>query len=46
MTRRQLTDGEWEFIGPYLPIDRYGPYPEWLRQQFEGVFWRFRTGGQ
>ncbi|MGI5143318.1 MULTISPECIES: hypothetical protein [unclassified Streptomyces] len=33
MTRVQLTDEEWEFIGPYLPIGEYGPYPEWLRQQ-------------
>ncbi|MGW5932380.1 IS5 family transposase [Streptomyces anulatus] len=41
-----LTDGEWEFIGPYLPIGEFGPYPERLRQQFEGVIWRFRTGGQ
>ncbi|MBM9503061.1 transposase [Streptomyces sp. KK5PA1] len=46
MTRAQLTDMEWEFIDPYLPIGRYGPYPERLRQQFEGVIWRFRTGGQ
>ncbi|WP_346158473.1 transposase, partial [Nonomuraea recticatena] len=46
MTRVQLTDAEWEFIGPYLPIGEYGPYPERLRQQFEGVIWRFRTGGQ
>ncbi|GAA2846555.1 hypothetical protein GCM10010517_03300 [Streptosporangium fragile] len=46
MTRAQLTDEEWEFIGPYLPIGRYGPCPERLRQQFEGVIWRFRTGGQ
>ncbi|MDX6430985.1 MAG: hypothetical protein QOE54_3351 [Streptosporangiaceae bacterium] len=46
MTRVQLTDFEWEFIGPYLPIGGYGPYPERLRQQFEGVIWRFRTGGQ
>ncbi len=46
MTRVQLTDEEWEFIGPYLPIGRYGPYPARLRQQFEGVLWRFRTGGQ
>jgi transposase len=37
---------EWEFIGPYLPIGEYGPYPERLRQQFEGVIWRFKTGGQ
>jgi len=42
----QLTDAEWEFVEPYLPIGRYGPYPERLRQQFEGVIWRFRTGGQ
>ncbi|RKN02792.1 IS5 family transposase, partial [Streptomyces radicis] len=46
MTRVQLTDDEWEFIGPYLPIGEYGPYPERLRQQFEGVIWRFKTGGQ
>ncbi|MDO0930320.1 transposase [Streptomyces sp. DG2A-72] len=42
----QLTDSEWEFIKPYLPVGEYGPYPERLRQQFEGVIWRFRTGGQ
>lgn len=46
MTRLQLTYAEWEFIGPCLPIGEYGPYPERLRQQFEGVIWRFRTGGQ
>lgn len=46
MTRAQLTDADWEFIGPYLPIGEYGPYPERLRQQFEGVIWRFKTGGQ
>jgi transposase len=46
MTRVQLTDTEWEFIEPYLPIGRYGPYPERLRQQFEGVIWKFRSGGQ
>ncbi|WP_406445343.1 hypothetical protein OHB00_49255 [Streptomyces sp. NBC_00631] len=34
------------FIVPYLPIGEYGPYPERLRQQFEGVIWRFKTGGQ
>ncbi|WP_078941282.1 IS5 family transposase [Streptomyces cellulosae] len=46
MTQVQLTDTEWEFIGPYLPIGEYGPYPQRLRQQFEGVIWRFKTGGQ
>ncbi len=46
MTRVQLTYVEWEFIGPNLPIGEYGPYPERLRQQFEGVVRRFKTGGQ
>jgi transposase len=46
VTQVQLTDAEWEFIGPHLPIGQYGPYPERLRQQFEGVIWRFKTGGQ
>jgi transposase len=46
MTRAQLTDAEWEFIEPYLPIGEYGPYPVRLREQFEGVVWRFATGAQ
>lgn len=46
MTRAQLMDAEWEFIAPYLPIGEFGPHPERLRQQFEGVIWRFGTGGQ
>ncbi|WP_159025265.1 hypothetical protein [Streptomyces pluripotens] len=44
--RMQLFDGEGEFIEPYLPISEYGPYPERLRQQFEGVFWRFATSSR
>ncbi|WP_370081448.1 transposase [Streptacidiphilus sp. MAP12-16] len=46
MTRVQLSDAEWEFIEPYLPVGEYGPYPGRLRQQFEGVIRRFKTGGQ
>lgn len=46
MTQVQLSDAEWESIESYLPISRFGPYPERLRQQCEGVIWRFRTGGQ
>ncbi len=46
MTRAQLTDDEWRFIEPYLPIGEYGPYPERLREQFEGVIWKFRSGAQ
>ncbi|MEW2135801.1 hypothetical protein AB0892_04205 [Streptomyces sp. NPDC005409] len=45
MTRRQLTDAQQKFIGPYLPIGRYGSYPERLREQFEGVIWRFSSSG-
>ncbi len=40
VTRVQLTDPDWEFIEPYLPIGEYGPYPKRLRQQFEGVILR------
>lgn len=43
MTRRQLTDAQWKFIGSYLPIGRFGPYPERLREQFEGMIWRLRS---
>ena len=46
MTRRQLSDDEWALIEPLLPIGRFGPYPHRLRDQFEGVIWRFRTGSQ
>ena len=46
VTRRQLTDEQWKLIEPFLPIGEYGPYPERLREQFEGVIWRFRTSSQ
>lgn len=46
MTRRELSDAEWVLIEPHLPIGRFGPYPQRLREQFEGVIWRFRTGSQ
>lgn len=46
MTRRQLSDEQWQLIEPFLPIGDYGPYPERLREQFEGVIWRFRTSSQ
>ncbi|MFF3878366.1 IS5/IS1182 family transposase, partial [Streptomyces sp. NPDC001978] len=44
MLRRELSDVDWELISPYLPIGQYGPYPERLRDQLEGIIWRFRTG--
>lgn len=31
---------------PLLPIGAYGPYPHRLRDHFEGVIWRFRSGAQ
>lgn len=46
MTRRQLAHKYWEFVEPYLPIGEYGPYPQPLRDQFEGVIWRFRSSAQ
>ena len=46
MTRRQLTDDQWALIEPYLPVGRFGPYPERLREQFEGVIWCFRSSAQ
>jgi transposase len=46
VSRAQLTDAEWEFVLPFLPIGEFGPYPVNLRAQFEGVIWKFRTGAQ
>ncbi len=46
MTRRQLTDERCELIEPFLPIGEHGPYPERLREQFEGVIRRFCTSSQ
>jgi transposase len=46
VSRPQLSDAEWEFISPFLPVGEYGPYPENLRAHFEGVVWRFRNGAK
>jgi transposase len=46
VTRRQLTDEQWKFIESYVPIGGFCPYPERLREQIEGVIWRFRTSSQ
>jgi transposase len=46
VARRELGDDEWQLIEPFLPIGEFGPYPKRLRDQFEGVVWRFRTGSQ
>ncbi|MEU9097968.1 transposase [Streptomyces sp. NPDC048361] len=42
----QLTDTARDFSEPCLPVGEYGPHPERLRRQFEGVIGRFRTVGQ
>ncbi|MEU6325049.1 transposase, partial [Streptomyces sp. NPDC047009] len=46
MARRELSDDEWALVEPLLPIGAYGPYPHRLRDHFEGVIWRFRSGAQ
>lgn len=33
-------------VEPLLPIGASGPYPHRLRDQLEGVIWKFRSGGQ
>ncbi len=46
MARRELSDDEWALVEPLLPIGAYGPYPHRLRDQLEGMIWKFRSGGQ
>jgi transposase len=41
--RGNLTAEEWSLIEPHLPLGERGPIPD-LRQQFNAVMWRFRTG--
>lgn len=44
MARFDVTDAEWALIEPYLPVAATGPLPRRVRDQFNGVLWRFRTG--
>ena len=39
-----MTDAEWALIEPLLPVAATGPLPRRVRDQFNGVIWRFRTG--
>ena len=39
-----MTDAEWMLIEPLLPVAATGPLPRRVRDQFNGVIWRFRTG--
>jgi transposase len=44
MARFDLTDAEWALIKPYVPVAATGPLPRRVRDQFNGILWRFRTG--
>ncbi|QMU74882.1 IS5 family transposase [Streptacidiphilus sp. PB12-B1b] len=44
MARFDVTDAEWMLIEPLLPVAATRPLPRRVRDQFNGVIWRFRTG--
>ncbi|MEV0538128.1 transposase [Kitasatospora sp. NPDC050463] len=44
MARFDVTDAEWALIEGRLPVAASGPLPRRVRDQFNGVLWRFRTG--
>jgi len=44
VARFDVTDAEWALIEPLLPVAATGPLPRRLREQFNGILWRFRTG--
>lgn len=48
--KSELTDEQWEKIGPYLPepkaAPRGGPKPKPNRPCFEGILWILRTGAR
>lgn len=44
MARFDVTDTEWALIEPFVPLGAFGPVSGRLRDQFNGVMWRFRTG--
>jgi transposase len=44
VARFDVTDAEWALIEPHLPVAATGPLPRRVRDQFNGVLWRFRTG--
>ncbi|WP_176955466.1 transposase [Sinosporangium album] len=39
-----MTDCEWALIEPHLSVAATGPLPRRVRDQFNGILWRFRTG--
>lgn len=44
VARFDVTDAEWALIEPHLPVAATGPLPRRVRDQFNGILWRFRTG--
>jgi transposase len=44
VARFDLTDAEWALIEPHVPVAATGPLPRRVREQFNGILWRFRTG--
>ncbi|MER7134132.1 transposase [Streptosporangium saharense] len=44
MARFGVTGAEWALIEPHLPVTATGPLPRRVRDQFNGILWRFRTG--
>jgi len=44
VARFDVTDAEWALIEPLVPVAATGPLPRRVRDQFNGILWRFRTG--
>ncbi len=44
VARFDVTDAEWALIEPLVPVAAAGPLPRRVRDQFNGVLRRFRTG--
>jgi transposase len=44
VARFDVTDAEWELLEPHLPVAASGPLPRRVRDQFNGILWRFRAG--
>ncbi|MGW1504398.1 transposase [Streptomyces mirabilis] len=42
--RHELTDAEWEFVGPLLPVSLRGRKRLDDRKVLNGIVWKFRTG--
>ncbi|MEI5519748.1 IS5 family transposase [Streptomyces brasiliscabiei] len=44
MRRHELSDAEWEFVGPLLPVSLRGRKRLDDRKVLNGIVWKFRTG--